>query len=352
MASYRSNVSSWVSSGPVDPDRKGNFISDDETDDDDGWNPPEETYDEEITRLDKVIKEKEEKRKNAKEQGKKEMNDLIGGSKLLDVDYDMIKKLYETTRYPEDDDKDKAWDEGVSEVLLAKGKQEMVTLYTTWQEKEAKEIKLFNEQFSNLDKADEWGYIERFEMKGDNNFTSDGDMVKLNKELVELAKGNKHIPKDVEVKRRFSKFWSVNFPYYPPLWKDERRGGFEIKEWDGKCKLTGCKDREKLMKAWIAASNTLKKKVEKRKEKKKDFIEKKEKAYGIKYPVKFFEWSDANAIKKGDILSWIKFKTEKKKKGGRKRTRRKKRRRRRKSTKKKRRRKRRRTKKKRRRRRR
>jgi len=335
MASYRSNTSSWVSSGAKDPDRLDNFLRDDETDDDDdGWNPPEETYDEEITRLDKVIKEKEKKRKNAKEQGKKEMNDLIGDGKLLDVDYDKIKKLYETTRYPEDDDKDNEWTKGLTEVLMDKGKPEIVMLYTTWQKKEAKAIKSFNEQFSNLGEADKWGYIQMPASKGHNNFTTDDDMVKLNKNLVELANGNKHIPKGVEVKRRFSKFWSVNFPYYPPMWKDER-GGFEIKEWDGKCNLKGCKDREKLMKAWIKASNTLKKKVEKKRREKEEFIEKTKKDYGIKYPVEFFEWPDANATKK-DLLLWLRHKKERKK-GGRKRTRRKKRRR--KSTKKKRRRK-------------
>ena len=321
-------------------------------------------YEEAVDAQQLAIDTRQNTLKSLKKQGEEKMNELIGDSNFLDVDYDKIKKLERNTENINNQDEmeeDNAWNEGLTKVIMDKGRPEMRKLYTTWKKEEEEAIKSFNEQFSALQKwrpygvgwkrhdADAWGYI-KMSRSGENHFVNGDDWKKENEKLVGLLKSAKYIPESVDREKEFSDFYRVGFPYYPPRWKGSKG---KIKEWEDyilKCKTNkfGCKDREKLMKAWIEASNRLKEKVEKRRKKKEEFIEQKKKDYGIKWPVAFFERPDGN-VTKGDIMKWLRYK-KKIKKGGRKRTRRKKRRR--KSTKKKRRRKRKRTKKKRRRRRR
>ena len=343
----------------------------------------------------KAKERKEDQQRLDKEQadrakGALQMKKLIGDGNALDVEYNIIKNLYDKASPAE------------KEGIMEDANDDMMKLYITWYNDTNEETKReeYNTNFFYLDESDDWGYVTSKEWPqniylGVNVILENDDkmkeIVKDFKERKNKKKKKGFLPTGIKDKRwirytnsnREDEFDFIDFPYFPPI-----KGlgeGEEQEMWDGKCNnnIKGCEDRQKLMNDWFKATTLLKKKVEERKEKFNEW------KANIKYPLEFFKWEgliDAKNDKNGRpinptdvafkndwlrktkavktkyhgreldeiVLKWIKLKTEKKeegKKGGRKRTRRKKRRRRRKSTKKKRRRKRKRTKKKRRRRR-
>ena len=300
-----------------DPDRLlGNFIADDETDDegDERWyagmdNQKKEEKDEERAR--------EKANFDVKNNGLEEAKKLQGAlNSMLDVDYNKMMEEYKlSAKYGETDKK--LFLNG----FMWQAHLDMRELYEEFVEKVKPPLDEIKNTFSN---NNTYGY----DLKTGDNEVMD-DTVALTKPKKELETLYKKFRKNVSETGKMANNNEIKlpFPYCPPLDKT----GNVIKSNE---KFE--KEEKNFITKWLAFCENVKKKESEVTEYKRKDVEEKEKEFKAeeKYPEAFFEWDipidhrflDAYSnITNIDqiVLGWIKLKTEKRKKGGRKRTRRK-----------------------------